>query len=137
MALIGEERLGRTARTPAHVVNVPPVDHATVVAWVRATCAAQGLPEKVSDPTILRKVAVLLRPGLAGLPVPNRRYSRRVKPIAATDGRSDQSVIEKGGDDVALAGEGQFTPLSAQGGGVGEVAAKGSGSAVDGEGSPG
>jgi len=49
------------------------VDHAEVVAWVRASCAAQGVPEKIADQTILRKVAVLLRPELAGLPEPNKR----------------------------------------------------------------
>jgi hypothetical protein len=50
-----------------------PLAHAEVVAWVRASCEAQGLPEKITDQTILRKVAVILRPGLAGLPVPKRR----------------------------------------------------------------
>jgi len=40
---------------------------AEVVEWVRRTTRAQGLPEKVTDPTILGRVAVLLRPSLAGL----------------------------------------------------------------------
>ena len=131
--------MGRAADCLAHVVEMKPepIDHAAVVAWVRASCEAQGLPEKVSDPTILRKVALLLRPGLAGLPVPNRRYSRRVKPIAATDGGGDQDVIEEGGDDASLTREGKAAPLPAQGGGVGEVAAEGGGSAVDVEGPAG
>lgn len=33
---------------------------------MRQSTASQGLPEKVADPTILRKVAILMRPGLAG-----------------------------------------------------------------------
>jgi hypothetical protein len=36
-----------------------------VVQWVRESTAAQGLPEKVTDPTVLRKVAILMRPQLA------------------------------------------------------------------------
>ena len=47
--------------------------HREVVEWVRRTTRAQGLPEKVTDPTILRQVAVLLRPSLARLPAPKAR----------------------------------------------------------------
>ncbi len=129
--------MGWSARCLAHVVEMKPepIDHAAVVAWVRASCEEQGLPEKVSDPTILRKVAVLLRPALAGLPVPNRRYSRRVKPIPAADRGSDQDVVEHSGDDVSLPGKGKPAPLAAQEGRVGEIAAEGGGAAVDVEGS--
>jgi len=31
-----------------------------VAAWVAASCAAQGLPVKVTDPGVVRRVAVLL-----------------------------------------------------------------------------
>ena len=34
-----------------------------VQAWVAASCAAQGVPEKVTDPVVIRKVAVLLGVG--------------------------------------------------------------------------
>lgn len=37
-----------------------------VAEWVRKSTASQGPPEKVADPTILRKVAILMRPSLAG-----------------------------------------------------------------------
>lgn len=38
-------------------------DPAAVAAWVRATTAAQGLPEKVTDTTVLADVAVMLATG--------------------------------------------------------------------------
>jgi hypothetical protein len=129
--------MGRSARGLADVVEMKPepIDQAAVVAWVRASCEEQGITEKVSDPTILRKVAVLLRPALAGLPVPNRRYSRRVKPIPAADRGPNQNVVENSSDDVSLPGKGQPAPLVAQEGRVGEIAGEGGGSAVDVEGS--
>lgn len=42
------------------------VDRAALIAWVKASCQAQGVPEKVSDLGALREVAVLL--GVAGAP---------------------------------------------------------------------
>jgi hypothetical protein len=45
--------------------NQLPFTHDDVVRWVRESTASQGLPEKIADPTILRKVAILLRPALA------------------------------------------------------------------------
>ena len=46
------------------------LSHDEVVEWVRKSTASQGLPEKVTDPTILRKVAILMRPELAGRSMP-------------------------------------------------------------------
>ena len=37
-----------------------PKDREAVIAWVHRTCRAQGVPEKVSDPLVLREVGVLL-----------------------------------------------------------------------------
>lgn len=37
-----------------------PEYQAEVAEWVRRTTAEQGVPEKVTDPATLRKVAVLL-----------------------------------------------------------------------------
>jgi hypothetical protein len=48
-----------------------------VVEWVRKSTAAQGLPERVTDPTILRKVAILMRPELAGRSMPPNRMNLR------------------------------------------------------------
>lgn len=35
-------------------------DKEALVAWVRASCEAQGVPEKITDPTTLREVGALL-----------------------------------------------------------------------------
>lgn len=45
-------------------------DADTVRAWVEASCAAQQLPVKVDDETVLARVAGLLgaAPGLPGVP---------------------------------------------------------------------
>jgi hypothetical protein len=99
--------MGGTARGLDVVEPLGEVDHYQVVAWVRASCEAQGLPEKVSDAAVLHSVAVLLRPALAGSPIPKRRYSRRVKLVAATNGGGDGDVVEDGGNDAALPGEGE------------------------------
>jgi hypothetical protein len=37
--------------------NLPPE---TLAAWVEASCAAQGVPAKVTDPTVVRRVGALL-----------------------------------------------------------------------------
>ncbi|GGG49729.1 hypothetical protein GCM10011374_10290 [Kocuria dechangensis] len=36
------------------------VDPAVLAAWVRASCEAQGVPEKVTDPVALRRIGDLL-----------------------------------------------------------------------------
>ena len=36
------------------------VDREALVAWVRASCQAQGVPEKITDPATLREVGALL-----------------------------------------------------------------------------
>jgi len=106
-------------------------DHDQVVAWVRASCEAQGWPEKITDATVLRKVAVLLRPALAGSPIPKRRYSRGVKFVAATNRGGNSDVVEDGGNEAPLPSQGEFGPLAAEGVGVSEVAAEGGAAAVD------
>lgn len=39
------------------------VDPAVLAAWVRASCEAQGVPEKVTDPVALRRIGDLLGTG--------------------------------------------------------------------------
>ncbi len=39
------------------------VDPEVLAAWVRASCEAQGVPEKVSDPAALRQIGALLGAG--------------------------------------------------------------------------
>lgn len=38
-------------------------DPKTVAAWVRSSCEAQGIPEKVTDVAALREIGVLLGVG--------------------------------------------------------------------------
>jgi hypothetical protein len=61
---------------------------------------AQGLPAKVQDAAILRRVAALVRPGLAA---PDERDPGRVEGVASADRRGDDGVVEDGGDDRSLA----------------------------------
>jgi hypothetical protein len=65
-----------------------------------ASAAAQGLPAKVQDATILRRVAALVRPGLAA---PNERDPGRIKRVASGGGGADDGVVEGRGDDCDLA----------------------------------
>lgn len=64
-----------------------------------ASAAAQGLPAKVNDPTILQRVAALVRPGLAA---PDERDPGRIKRVAAGGGGADDGVVEGRGNDRGL-----------------------------------
>jgi hypothetical protein len=44
-------------------------------AWVEQSCAAQGVPEKVTDPVVVAQVARLLTAG-TGRPAPARQRGR-------------------------------------------------------------
>ena len=48
-------------------------------AWVRETCAAQGVPEKVTDPTVVAQVVALLTAGRRR-PAPARQRGRSAGP---------------------------------------------------------
>lgn len=39
------------------------VDSQVLAAWVRASCEAQGVPEKVTDPAALRRIGTLFGAG--------------------------------------------------------------------------
>ena len=75
-------------------------DPEEVRAIVEESCAAQGVPVKVTDPSTVRSVAALLRAGRSELP--GKRKPRRVKDVATSHGRSDSDRVEDGGDDCAL-----------------------------------
>ena len=91
-------------------------------AWVEASCAAQGVPVKVSDVGALAGVAGLLgatsRPKDGGAPncpaigsdAPDRLESGRVEAVvAATSGIHDDELND-GGDDCLLAAEAETFP---------------------------
>ena len=81
-------------------VMVVKVDPEQVHAMVDESCASQGVPVKVTDPTAVRTVAALLRAGRSELPV--ERKPRRVKAVPAPNGGSDRDAVHDGGDDGLL-----------------------------------
>lgn len=83
--------------------------------WVEATCAAQGLPAKVDDASVLRAIAVLLTAGRDLMPpsdLPVRLDSVGVELVATFDSRSDRNGVEQRGNDGSLAGRVDGVPLA-------------------------
>jgi len=109
------------------VVLVGPLRGEALAAWVAASCAAQGLPVKVTDAWVVERVRLLLggEPDGAGrsandagpagcrLEAPYRRDSVRVKTSGSGIASPNDSVVEDGTDDGGLAIEGDARPLSA------------------------
>jgi hypothetical protein len=68
-----------------------------VAAWLRASCAAQGVPVRVTDPQVLAQVAALVPPPMAGAGTtrsagregPGRRHPRQT--ARTRDGSSDRA----------------------------------------------
>ncbi len=101
---------------------------AEVAAWVAASCAAQGVPVKVTDTGIVRDVCVLLG-GMA--PGARPALQRRRRPVRATsepptgvdalgveglgspDAGEDHGMVEDSRDDGVLTDEVQLGPLCA------------------------
>lgn len=99
------------------------VDPSVVAAWVRATCAAQGMPEKITDPVALRDIGVLLgaraeRSRAHGAPAPSTRPTAPpslppvghdplvVQPVPpGVGGGQDRDGVQDGFDDGDLPGE--------------------------------
>jgi hypothetical protein len=94
--------------------------------WVSASCAAQGVPVFVTDPTVVGRVGSLLggRPGAPARrasteEAPGRRLQApadvdagRVEvPDAGGGGRVDSDVVDDRANDCDLAGEIQIGPL--------------------------
>jgi hypothetical protein len=76
-----------------------------VAAWVAASCAAQGLPVRVSDPVVVRQVGALLGAGSGGGRERKRSGTRtahgRVS-VAPDDGHSGRV---QGGDSGGAGGD--------------------------------
>ena len=84
-------------------------------AWAEESCAAQGLPVKVSDLAVLSAVAGLLgaAPGASRVAAsspnrsdpPDRGEPALVELVVAAPAGADDQVIEDGGDDPMLPGQ--------------------------------
>lgn len=105
-----------------------PVDE--LAAWVAESCADQGLPVKVTDVTVVRRVCVLLGGQVGGLtragaerehvsPPPARLQPPHDVHAATVDAagsclsRLDRDVIDHRGDDGVLSGKVQLLPRPA------------------------
>ena len=96
--------------------------------WVARSCAAQGVPVKVSDARTVEQVRVLLS-GQGGRTAPARQRGRSapagrsqpperrdpfgVEGPGAAGARSDHGVLQDGPDDRGLPGQVQVGPRSA------------------------
>lgn len=97
--------------------------------WVDASCAAQGVAVKVADPTVVRRVSVLLgavdepkrahpRSGsthrlAADSEAPDRRDSGGIQFTGSTGSGADHGVVEHGTDDLVLTRQVQRRPGAA------------------------
>ncbi len=98
-----------------------PVPAAELRAWVKRSCAAQGLPVKVSDPAVLHQVEVLFgrsRP-------PAHLDALGVEAGASLHSAVDGDVVDQGADDGALAGDREALPLHFEHPGVAKEAVEG------------
>lgn len=100
-----------------------------VAAWVAASCAAQGVPVKVTDPTIVRRMGALLgaasdgsrahprsgstRAADAGSVAPDDLDAGGVQRPGARASWSDHGMVDQGGDDGVLSSEVEGFPRSA------------------------
>lgn len=75
-----------------------------------ASCEAQGIPAKITDPVVIGKVASILRSD-----TPHGRHALGVKAVEATPSRLDRDVVEDRGEDGPPASEGQVAPGVAEG----------------------
>jgi hypothetical protein len=100
-----------------------------VAAWVAASCAAQGVPVKVTDPTVVRRVGTLLgvvtperrgrkrsgpRPsGAAASVAPHEGHAGGVQHLSAGLPGTDHHMVDDGFDDGLLPGQAEGLPISA------------------------
>lgn len=79
-----------------------------VIEWVRASTAAQGVPERVTDAAVIEAVSTLLRDGREPVTskAPHGHKPRRVERVAALDGGVNDNVVEDGANDGGLPSEG-------------------------------
>lgn len=103
-------------------------DPSVVAAWVSSTCAAQGVPEKITDPAALHELGVLLgaraeRSRAHGAPAPSTRPAAlsSLPPVGhdpivvqsvppEMNGGQDRDGVQDGFDDGDLPGEVEGLP---------------------------
>ena len=93
-----------------------------VQSWLERSCAAQGVPVRVTDPLTIARVAALLgcqAPTRASqgreLQAPDRLDPSRVDVSRAGQAGSNDSVVQHRGDDGRLAGQAERVPGVQQG----------------------
>lgn len=100
-----------------------------LAAWVAGSCAAQGVPVKVTDPTVVRRMAALLGAGSGGvrgaphggvaqpsgldLVAPDDPDASGIDATTARGAGPDDDVVDQGGDDRVLPGQVQRGPGAA------------------------
>ena len=100
-----------------------------LAAWVAASCAAQGVPVKVTDPGVVRRVGALLgampdgvrgrkrsgtrAPGGARSVTPHDADAGGVHGLDTGGTGADHGVVDHRGDDGVLTGEVQARPGAA------------------------
>jgi len=92
--------------------------------WAERSCLDQGLAVKIRDPRTLRDVAQLLGASVSGSDPPDGGQPGGVEAVVPTAARTDEDVVEHGGDDRVLSCEGQVGPTLPQGGRVADVTLK-------------
>jgi hypothetical protein len=127
VVVVGAVGLAGAAGDVAVVVRGVPPER--LAAWVEASCAAQGVPPRVTDPALLRRVVVLLggeadgpraqarsasaRPVADRSESPDRAHPVGVQGPGAGDAGPDDGVVEDRGDDGVLPAEVEAGPLGA------------------------
>lgn len=103
---------------------------AELAAWVASSCAAQGVPVKVTDPTVVRRVGTLRGAAGAGPRVRKRSGTRGpapgVRSVSPGDGDaasfehvdpggsgSNRDVVDQGSDDGVLPRQVEVRPGAA------------------------
>ena len=101
-----------------------------LAAWVEASCASQGVPVKVTDPMVVRRVGTLLGASGAGVRGRKRSGTRTPAPevpsvspgdlhaggveeVDTGGAGSDGGLVDQGGDDGVLPGQVEVRPGAA------------------------
>lgn len=124
--------MGRAAGDLGSVgrVSAVPYEPDWLAEWVGASCAAQGVPIKVTDPGVLSQVGVLLGVGAGstrahGAPAPSTRgpappsqsphrlHPLGVQPPGTGDARGDHGMVQHGREDGGLPFQTQGRPAVA------------------------